>query len=174
MFSTRRFIEIERNFQKISTQLIDQQRRFTLIDEYGTHGSGQLIELSRNLSRQIESVLKSESSRKRPWRIGVLCPNNYTYLSSILAAWFCHATPVTLNRSHPSKLIDFYLNDSECDLLIKSKHDDSYAPSRKIPQLEIDASKFYTQFGTPSNKDISLREILKIEVHNIFQKFRFE
>lgn len=149
-------------FNEIKISSIGQRRtRFTLTDEYGTHSSGEIIESSRHLKHEIETLFSSKSS-KRPLRVGILCANNYTYLSSILASWFCGATAVTLNRSHPKNLLDFYLNDSECDLLIKSK-DELFMPSREIPQLTIDPTQLYAQFRKTQNNP-SLNDFFKLEV----------
>lgn len=117
---------------------------FTLIDEFGTHHADEILQTSRYLKRKIDDVSKSSKSRRRSLRVGVLCANNYTYLTSILATWMCRASAVTLNRSHPSSLLNFYINDSECDLLIRTQGVD-FSPSRDVPQIEIDPARLYLQ-----------------------------
>lgn len=92
--------------------------KFTLRDEFKTHSSEDILETSKQIKSQIESV---SSTLGRSPRVGILCSNNYTYLTSIIGSFLCNATAIPLNRSHPKSLLDYYVNDSNCDILIKNE-----------------------------------------------------
>jgi len=100
---------------------IENQKIF-LTDQYGQFSYDDLNNLSSALSKQLLQQLNqtslTSSSDLNGDKIAILCSNNYTYLISLLAIWKLNGVPLCLNKQYPLNLLEYFLNDSQCKLII--------------------------------------------------------
>ncbi len=87
-----------------------------LKDKYSNFTLQQLNGLSKTLSQDLLKKLNVTDLKGE--RIAVLCSNNYTYMVSLMAIWQANGVPLGLNKQYPSNLIEYFLNDSKCKLVI--------------------------------------------------------
>jgi acyl-CoA synthetase (AMP-forming)/AMP-acid ligase II len=91
-------------------------KRVFLSDKYDHFTLENIYSLSKNLSNNILANYNKTSLNGE--KIAVLCSNNYTYLVSILAIWMANGVPLGLNKLYPNNLIEYFINDSKCKLVI--------------------------------------------------------
>ena len=87
-----------------------------LYDKYGSHTFAELNAMSTALSKDLLANYNSRDLRGE--KIAVLCANNYSYLVSVLAVWKANGVPLGLNKLYPNNLIEYFLADSKCKLVI--------------------------------------------------------
>jgi malonyl-CoA/methylmalonyl-CoA synthetase len=90
-----------------------------LIDHSSSYTYGQLYSLSRQLSRRLlplcqQQKLTDDASVKRNVQIGVLCPNDVSFIVAMWASWMVGATVVPLSSHHPPSSLIYFLNDAQC------------------------------------------------------------
>ena len=95
-----------------------QQNKIFLKDTYSEFTYKQLDTLSKQLSQNLLSNLNTNDLEGS--KIGVYCSNNYTYLISLLAIWRSNGTPLCLSKLYPLNYLEYFLNDSKCQLIINS------------------------------------------------------
>mgnify|MGYP001810640306 CR=1 FL=1 len=106
-----------------STHSKDHELAF-LRDKYSTYSFKQINGLSRAISNELLKQYKTDNLRGE--RIAVLCNNNYTYLTSIIGIWMANGVPLCLNKQYPNNLIEYFMNDADCKLVINGL--DSHQP----------------------------------------------
>lgn len=90
--------------------------QLSLVDKYRAFTIDDIHRLSHKLSEDLcASLNRSDLGGEK---IAVLCANNYTYLISILGIWMANGVPIGLNKLYPNHLIEYFINDSKCKLLI--------------------------------------------------------
>lgn len=90
-----------------------------LIDQSSTYTYGQLYSLSRQLSHRLiplnqQKKSTDDNSNKRNMQIGVLCPNDVSFIVAMWASWMVGATVVPLSAHHPPASLAYFLNDAQC------------------------------------------------------------
>lgn len=90
-----------------------------LIDHSSTYTYGQLYTLSRQLSRRLIALNQQQKSTedpstKRTVQIGVLCPNDVSFIVAMWASWIAGATVVPLSSHHPPASLAYFLSDAQC------------------------------------------------------------
>ena len=103
-----------------------------LNDKYSTFSFKQIKNLSQILSQDLLKQYKTNDLKGE--RIAVLCNNNYTYLVSLIAVWMANGVPLGLNKSYPPNLIEYFVNDADCKLVINGL--ESSALSEKNSEFE--------------------------------------
>lgn len=96
-----------------------------LIDQTSTYTYGQLYSLSRQLSRRLLPLCRSSNSNNdvsskndRHVQIGVLCPNDASFVVAMWASWMIGATVVPLSSLHPPSSLAYFLSDAQCRAVI--------------------------------------------------------
>jgi long-subunit acyl-CoA synthetase (AMP-forming) len=131
------------------TSLNENDRKIFLHDKYATFSYCKILQLSQKLSSEIQNSLGKSDLKSQ--KIGVYCANNYTYLISILAIWMLNGVPFCLSKLYPSKFMEYFLNDSDCKLVINSQENkasltkefDSILKRENIINLKLVESEFY-------------------------------
>ena len=103
-----------------------------LNDKYSTFSFKQIKNLSQILSQDLLKQYKTNDLKGE--RIAVLCNNNYTYLVSLVAVWMANGVPLGLNKNYPPNLIEYFVNDADCKLVINGL--ESSAVNEKNPEFE--------------------------------------
>jgi len=121
MFSTRSILQLKNNkllSLKINSKLLfsSSSAPIFLKDKYSNFSLQQLNGLSKTLSQSLLKNLNVTDLKGE--RIAVLCSNNYTYMLSLMAIWQANGVPLGLNKQYPSNLIEYFLDDSKCKLVI--------------------------------------------------------
>jgi acyl-CoA synthetase (AMP-forming)/AMP-acid ligase II len=121
MFSTRSILQLKNNrllSLKINSKLLfsSSSAPIFLKDKYSNFSLQQLNGLSKTLSQSLLKNLNVTDLKGQ--RIAVLCSNNYTYMLSLMAIWQANGVPLGLNKQYPSNLIEYFLDDSKCKLVI--------------------------------------------------------
>ena len=96
-----------------------------LVDRSSTYTYGQLYSLSHQLSRRLLPICKptkstddSSTSPRRNVQLGVLCPNDASFVVAMWASWMVGATVVPLSSLHPPASLAYFLNDAQCQGVI--------------------------------------------------------
>ncbi len=121
MFSTRSILQLKNNrllSLKINSKLLFSSSSVPIFlkDKYSNFSLQQLNGLSKTLSQSLLKNLNVTDLKGQ--RIAVLCSNNYTYMLSLMAIWQANGVPLGLNKQYPSNLIEYFLDDSKCKLVI--------------------------------------------------------
>jgi len=121
MFSTRSILQLKNNrllSLKINSKLLFSSSSVPIFlkDKYSNFSLQQLNGLSKTLSQSLLKNLNVTDLKGE--RIAVLCSNNYTYMLSLMAIWQANGVPLGLNKQYPSNLIEYFLDDSKCKLVI--------------------------------------------------------
>jgi len=90
-----------------------------LTDHSSSYTYGQLYSLSRQLSRRLIPLSQQQKSTddvssKRSVQIGVLCPNDASFIVAMWASWMVGATVVPLSSHHPPASLAYFLSDAQC------------------------------------------------------------
>jgi len=92
-----------------------------LVDQSSSYTYGQLYSLSRQLSRRLiplgqqqQQKSTDDSVNKRNLQIGVLCPNDVSFVVAMWASWMVGATVVPLSAHHPPASLAYFLSDAQC------------------------------------------------------------
>lgn len=127
--------------------------RVFLHDKYGQFTYGALNKLSKQLSSNLLASLNKTDLNGE--KIAVLCANNYTYVASVLAIWRANGVPLGLNKQYPNKLIEYFVNDSKCKLVInglenaRAHQDDpgflEVLNKHKVINFKLDEAEFHKQ-----------------------------
>ena len=119
--------------------LVNNENKLCLVDKYRKFTYNDILSLTKRLSSSLIERYRRESNLSRrvddlnSAKVGIYCTNNYTYLISILAVWLANGVPFCLNKSFPPKFIEYYLDDSQCKLVINSKSEEpSLPPSSQV------------------------------------------
>lgn len=162
--------------RKFSAKLTQNTNKVFLHDKYDKFTFDQLFQLSKKLSQDL--LNNSSKSNLNGEKIAVLCSNNYTYLISILAVWMSNGVPLGINKSYPNNLIEYFINDSKCKLVINGTGQtdpqdqqqnsdlDSLLSKYKVVNYKLNESNFYkTQLSPNSDQDSleSIRNLLNLE-----------
>ena len=94
--------------------------KLSLRDKYKEFTFEEIHRLSKKLSEDLCSNLNRSDLKGE--KIAVLCANNYTYLISLLGIWMANGVPLGLNKLYPNHLLEYFINDSKCKLIINGKH----------------------------------------------------
>ena len=122
-----------------------------LNDKYDNFTYNDIFHLSKTLSNNILSNLNKTDLNGE--KIAVLCSNNYTYLVSILAIWMSNGVPLGLNKQYPNNLIEYFINDSKCKLVLNGIDTNSQDQSLELDKLlekyrvvnyKLNENEFYT------------------------------
>lgn len=149
MLSSRNLSNLNRAYSKIA------QTKFTrnnfssaglsnpvfLKDKYSQFSLQHLNDLSKCLSQNLLKNLDRTDLKGE--RIAVLCSNNYTYMISLMAIWQANGVPLGLNKQYPANLLEYFLNDSKCKLVINGiSPDELTQESDKLASL-LDKQKVF-------------------------------
>ena len=93
-----------------------------LQDKFDHFSYSRLDHLSKKLSDDLLSSYNKQNLDGE--KIAVLCANNYTYLVSVLAIWKAGGVPLGLNKTYPTNLLEYFINDSKCKLAINGISDE--------------------------------------------------
>ena len=150
---------------------IDQ--KIFLFDKYSKFTFEQLIQLSTALRSDLLRCLDVNDLGGK--KIGVFCNNNYTYLISILAIWQANGVPFCLNKQYPNSFIEYFLNDSKCELVINGMnvadeaHDretaltfDAMLKQKNVVNFELAENEYHQQnCAKVSQEKRSLTDLVK-------------
>lgn len=93
-----------------------RQNKIFLTDKYNSFSFDHLNTLSKKLSNNLLASLSTNDLKGA--KIGVYCSSNYTYLISLIAIWNANGVPLCLSKLYPANYLDYFLNDSQCKLVI--------------------------------------------------------
>jgi len=123
-----------------------------LTDKYAKFTYANLGTLSKSLSNEILASLNTSDLNGA--KIGVYCSSNYTYLISLLAIWQANGVPICLSKLYPLNYIEYFLNDSNCKLVING-HSTTDTPDlsemavslkkKNIHNYALNEASFFTQ-----------------------------
>ena len=92
-----------------------------LVDRSSSYTYGQLYSLSRQLSRRLIPICQQQkstedpsTSHRRQIQIGVLCPNDASFVVAMWASWMVGATVVPLSSLHPPSSLAYFIGDAQC------------------------------------------------------------
>jgi malonyl-CoA/methylmalonyl-CoA synthetase len=146
--------------QKYAMSTVDNTKLF-LTDQYAQFTFGELNNLSDKLSKQI--LNNQNTTDLKGEKIAVLCSNNYTYLVSLLAIWKANGVPLGLNKQYPINLLEYFINDSQCKLVIngigpeevkKSNTElDSLFDKKSVSNFKLIENEFYLNKSSESNEN---------------------
>ncbi|CAF0760046.1 unnamed protein product [Rotaria sp. Silwood1] len=95
-----------------------------LIDHSSSYTYGQLYSFSRKLSRRLVPLCQQQQQQqqkltddgldKRNVQLGILCPNDASFIIAMWASWMVGATVVPLSLQHPPSSLAYFLNDAQC------------------------------------------------------------
>jgi malonyl-CoA/methylmalonyl-CoA synthetase len=93
-----------------------------LIDRHTSYTYGQLYALSRQLSHRLLPICRqqktiddtSATSTRRSVQLGVLCPNDASFIIAMWASWMIGATVVPLSLQHPPSSLAYFIDDAQC------------------------------------------------------------
>jgi malonyl-CoA/methylmalonyl-CoA synthetase len=120
------FVHLKSSFRLSSTSrpiyyepVAQHANNIALIDHLSTYTYGQLYSLSRQLSRRLLPISQQQKStddaeNKRNVQIGILCPNDASFIIAMWASWMVGATVVPLSSHHPPASLAYFLNDAQC------------------------------------------------------------
>ncbi|CAF3306651.1 unnamed protein product [Rotaria sp. Silwood2] len=97
--------------------------KVALIDHSSSYTYEQLHSIARQLSHRLSSLCRQEKSTDdtidaNSVQIGVLCPNDASFVIALWASWMIGATVIPLSLQHPPTLIAYFLNDAQCRAII--------------------------------------------------------
>ena len=140
-----------------------------LHDKYSSFTLSDVNKLSSRLSSDLLASLNRQDLNGE--KIAVLCANNYTYLISVLAIWMANGVPLGLNKQYPNSLIEYFINDSKCKLVINGLDDEtakkedqsfnSLLSKYSVVNYKLNESTFHSQSSSTSNEN-----------EDAFKKFR--
>lgn len=127
MLSSKSLVNIQKIYSRLITNksfnlkfhtsgISNNKEKICLRDKYSEFTLGQLNGLSRNLSKNLLKNLNCNDLNGE--KIAVLCSNNYTYLVSLMAIWQANGVPLGLNKNYPPNLLEYFINDSKCKLVV--------------------------------------------------------
>jgi malonyl-CoA/methylmalonyl-CoA synthetase len=142
-----------------------------LHDRYSSFTYKKLLSLSNHLSQGLlNSLNKTDLNGEK---IGVYCSNNYTYLISILAIWLANGVPFCLSKNYPIHFIEYFLNDSKCQLIINgTEPTSSISPDsnenefssmlkrKNVLNYKLPEAEFYTSEASPTNGVNNLKDLI--------------
>ncbi|CAF0870935.1 unnamed protein product [Brachionus calyciflorus] len=129
-----------------------------LTDHYSQFTYDEILNLSKSLSLNIIKKLNlKEPNYLNNEKIGIYCSNNYSYLASILSIWMLNGVPFVLNKSHPSKFIEQFIDDFKCKLIINGVNSNS---------LDQDFNKMLNEKNT-INFQLKENEFFKLKNEHI-------
>lgn len=93
-----------------------------LIDHSSSYTYGQLYSIARKLSRRLVPLCQQQQQQKstddtvdkRSIQLGILCPNDASFVVAMWASWMVGATIVPLSLQHPPASLAYFLNDAQC------------------------------------------------------------
>lgn len=155
---------LTRSFSSSSIHL-NLSDKFFLSDKYHKFSFNQVYNLSNILSKNL--LDQYEKNDLNGEKIAVLCSNNYTYLISCLAVWMSNGVPLGINKNYPTNLIEYFINDSKCKLVINGTNGQEQNPNelnnlleeKEIINFQLNEASFYQQ-------------VPETQVHNSFEKIR--
>lgn len=90
--------------------------RLALRDEKGKYTYGNIYAAAAEVAKEI--------SKKVDKRVGAhilyLCPNDSSYIITQWAIWMSGHVAIPVSKLHPRELLEYYVDDSESDLLIST------------------------------------------------------
>ncbi|CAF3999971.1 unnamed protein product [Rotaria sordida] len=97
--------------------------KVALVDQSSSYTYEQLYSIARQFSHRLSSIIQQEKSTDNAIdtnsiQIGVLCPNDASFVIALWASWMIGATVIPLSLQHPPTLIDYFLNDAQCRAVI--------------------------------------------------------
>jgi malonyl-CoA/methylmalonyl-CoA synthetase len=120
------FFHLKLSFRLLSTSrpiyyetVSKHANNVALIDHSSSYTYGQLYSLSRQLSRRLIPLSQQQKStddgpNNRNVQIGVLCPNDVSFVVAMWASWMAGATVVPLSSHHPPASLAYFLSDAQC------------------------------------------------------------
>ncbi|UJR35522.1 hypothetical protein I4U23_028276 [Adineta vaga] len=70
--------------------------------------------LERNAVGKVNKKELNDTSNKRHTQLGVLCPNDVSFVVAMWASWMAGATVVPLSSHHPPSSLAYFLTDAQC------------------------------------------------------------
>jgi len=127
MLSSKYLVNMQKTYSRLitnknfnlnfhTTEIVNRNEKIFLRDKYSEFTLGQLSGLSKNLSKNLLKNLNCNDLKGE--KIAVLCSNNYTYLVSLMAIWQANGVPLGLNKNYPPNLLEYFINDSKCKLVV--------------------------------------------------------
>lgn len=156
MFSLKKYLgplnRLARSFSSSRLTLNLSDKTF-ITDKYDKFSFNQVYNLSNVLSKKL--LNQYEKTDLNGEKIAVLCSNNYTYLISCLAVWMSNGVPLGINKNYPTNLIEYFIQDSKCKLVINGTSDqeqnstelNNLLDKNKIINFQLFESSFYRQIS---------------------------
>jgi malonyl-CoA/methylmalonyl-CoA synthetase len=121
----------------------------------------ELLTGSYKLSTQISDICEKESLS----RVAFLCNNDISYIISQWATWISGQIAVPLCKSHPAELLEFYINDSQSNLIVTTpEYEERLKPiaeKLKKPLKVIEQSSLLDQEAVSIDEDTIIDNIPK-------------
>ncbi|KAL0277305.1 UNVERIFIED_CONTAM: hypothetical protein PYX00_004643 [Menopon gallinae] len=92
--------------------------KLSLHDYRGEYSYKSIFHSSVKLSKEINKLLEYKHNE----RVAVLCGNDSSYVITQWAAWMAGQIIVPLSKSHPANLLEYYIKDSNADLIVTTSN----------------------------------------------------
>lgn len=152
-FSRRKTILIFRYYSQERTAINDGtlflrarefQDRTAIIDKNGESSYKKLLKFSGVLSRKFsEACLMKGEEDLQGKRIAFLCSRDLSYVAVQWAIWRCAGIAVPLSPSHPTKMLEYFIEDSDATLLVTTQEYSgkiqSFIEQKGLLHLEVSA-----------------------------------
>lgn len=121
----------------------------------------ELLSGAFKFSKEISNVCEKESLS----RVAFLCNNDISYIISQWATWISGQIAVPLCKSHPADLLEYYIKDSQTNLIMASPEFEErirpVAEKLNKPLKIIEQSSILDQEGLNSDEDTIIDNIPK-------------
>lgn len=153
LFTKNIFQTSNYSFLKKTVSNFDENK-LCLVDQFNQYKYDDILSLSKRLSINLLNSLKiSNEKGLNSQKIGIYCSNDYSYLVSILAVWMANGVPFCLNKNFPPKFIEYYLNDSDCKLVINSTVDRENPQTAEFEKMLCSKNIFNLKIGSNFHLD---------------------
>ncbi|KAK7505813.1 hypothetical protein BaRGS_00003084 [Batillaria attramentaria] len=111
--------------------------RTAIVDHNGKYTYNDLLHFSTVLSRDLMDICDASAPTLEFARVGFLCENDVSYVVTQWATWMAKGVAVPLCKSHPVSELKYFIQDSECSVLVASH---SFADKLSPVAKELDIS----------------------------------
>ncbi|XP_055930889.1 malonate--CoA ligase ACSF3, mitochondrial-like [Argiope bruennichi] len=105
-----------KNFKPFYDSFLQHSDNIAVIDNRGSFRYKDILHTSYLLAQKIKKIIPNSNER-----ISFLCSSDATYVSVLLACWITGNTAVPLCSAHPPSLLEYYITDSQSNLLISNE-----------------------------------------------------
>ncbi|GBM13266.1 Acyl-CoA synthetase family member 3, mitochondrial [Araneus ventricosus] len=105
-----------KNFKPFYDSFLQHSDNIAVIDNRGSYRYKDILHSSYLLAQKIKKTIPNSNER-----ISFLCSSDATYISVLLACWITGNTAVPLCSAHPPSLLEYYITDSQSNLLISNE-----------------------------------------------------